>query len=498
MKIPLHPSHPAVIDQKIHEILKYPERIIQFGTGVLLRGLPDFIIDQANKSGHFKGRIVVVKSTNQGTSDAFSDQGGLYTVCIRGWEDGRAIEQNHVISSISRVLSADQSWDTILDLAANPDLDILISNTTEIGIQLVPEDVRSCVPSSFPGKVLAYLYARYQAFSGDVQKGMIIIPTELISDNAKKLEHIILELAHLNHLESAFIDWLETANTFCNSLVDRIVPGKPQGDMATQIQAELPYVDELTIIAEPYALWAIEGDESLLDRLSFCRAGAGASLHSSIEKFKELKLRLLNGTHSITCALAFLSGFKTVKQAMADPEFNQWIQEVALNEIAPAIPSSEVPLDEAHRFASQVLDRFRNPYLDHFWISIALQYTQKLKLRILPVLEKYLETRGEVPPLLSLGFAAYLHLMQVDETATGQFQGQPYQIQDPMTANFATWYSREEPIVAVALRQISMWGIDLSKWPAWEEAVFSAYEMIQHQLDTQGILSLSALRPTQA
>ena len=498
MKTPLHASHPVITDLKLTEILSYPERIIQFGTGVLLRGLPDFIVDQANKKGYFKGRIVVVKSTNQGSSDAFADQDGLYTVCVRGWEGGKTVEENHVISSISRVISADQDWETILSLASNPELDILISNTTEIGIQLVAEDVRSHVPSSFPGKVLAYLYARYQAFSGDPEKGMIIIPTELISDNAKKLEHIILELAHLNHFDSAFIDWLETSNTFCNSLVDRIVPGKPQGMMAAQIQNELPYHDDLSIIAEPYALWAIEGDDVLLDRLSFCRANAGASLHPSIEKFKELKLRLLNGTHSITCALAFLSGFKTVKEAMSDTDFSRLIYEVAFHEIAPAIPSNEVTLAEAHLFAQQVLDRFRNPYLDHFWLSISLQYTQKLRMRILPILEKYLETNGEVPPMVSLGFAAYLHLMRVDETATGQFQGQPYQIQDPMTTHFATWYKQEEPIVAVALRQISMWGIDLSKLPGWEESVMAAYEMIQNQLDTQGCLTLSALRPTKA
>lgn len=495
MKSILHPSHLALSTAQsptLDEIFSYPERVLQFGTGVLLRGLPDFIIDQANKAGHFKGRIVVVKSTSQGTSDAFDLQHGLYTVCVRGWEGAQAIEENHVVSSISRVLSAEKEWEAILSLAAQPELAILISNTTEIGIQLTPEDVRNRVPSSFPGRVLAYLFARYQAFSGDPSKGMIIIPTELISDNAKKLEHILLELAHLNHFDSAFIDWLETANSFCNSLVDRIVPGRPQGTLGSTIAAELPYQDQLTIVAEPYALWAIEGDESLLDRLSFCRAGAGASLHPSIEKFKELKLRLLNGTHSITCGLAFLSGFQTVKEAMADPDFARLIQQVALEEIAPAIPSDQVTPVEAEQFAEQVLDRFRNPYLDHFWLSISLHYTQKLRMRLLPVLEYYVASRQEVPVLLSLGFAAYLHLMRVDSTATGIFQGQPYQIQDPMTAHFAEWYSQDADVVSAALRSTTLWGTDLTRIPGWEEAVREAYSWIQHQLDTQGIITLSA------
>lgn len=495
MKSNLHPAHPAlssIQSPTLDEIFSYPERILQFGTGVLLRGLPDFIIDQANKQGLFKGRIVVVKSTSQGSSDAFTEQKGLYTVCVRGWEGTQAIEENHLVSSISRVLSAEREWETIIGLASQPELDILISNTTEIGIQLVQEDVRHRVPNSFPGRVLAYLFARYQAFSGDQSKGMIIIPTELISDNAKKLEHIVLELAHLNHFDSAFIDWLETANSFCNSLVDRIVPGRPQGTLAATIQEELPYHDALTIVAEPYTLWAIEGEESLEDRLSFCRANAGASLHPSIEKFKELKLRLLNGTHSITCGLAYLSGFKTVKEAMADPDFARIIRQVAIEEIAPAIPTDHVRLPEAILFAEQVLDRFRNPYLDHFWLSISLQYTQKLRMRILPVLERYVENRSEIPALMSLGFAAYLHLMRVDPTSTGQFQGQPYQIQDPMTSHFAEWYAQGPDVVSLALRSTALWGTDLTRIPGWEESVRESYDLIQHQLDTQGVITLSA------
>lgn len=495
MKSTLHPSHSVVSASLPPDILTYPERVLQFGTGVLLRGLPDFIIDQANKKGLFRGRVVVVKSTTQGSSDAFAEQGGLYTVCLRGWEGAQAIEENHVVSSISRVLSADQDWATILALASEPQLDIIISNTTEIGIQLVEENVFNQVPTSFPGKVLAYLHARYKAFAGDPSKGMVIIPTELISENGTKLAQILRELADINQLDTDFIQWLENANIFCNSLVDRIVPGRPQGPFAQQIEDELPYQDGLSIVAEPYALWAIQGDASLQERLSFCQAQAGAVLHPSIEKFKELKLRLLNGPHSISCGLAFLSGFKTVKEAMADKAFTEFIQQVSFTEIAPAIPSHEITQPEAHTFAQQVLDRFRNPYLDHFWLSISLQYTQKLCMRILPVLERYIAIKQEPPRLMSLGFAAYLHLMRVNEAATGHFKGEPYILQDPMTKHFAKWYAQGEPIVYTALRATTLWGKDLSELPGWEEAVQEAYDTIQNQLDTQGAIDLSTFNP---
>ena len=209
-----------------------PERVLQFGTGVLLRGLPDYLIDKANRQGIFNGRIFVVKSTDGGDMSAFSRQDNLYTLCIRGVENRQLVEQNVVCSAISRVLLAKQQWDDVLNVAISPDLQIVISNTTEIGIQLIQDDIRQAPPESFPGKLLAVLYARYQAFAGDLSKGLVIVPTELIPENGAKLEAILVELAHRNELESEFIDWLETANTCCNSLVDRIVPGRP--DPATQ------------------------------------------------------------------------------------------------------------------------------------------------------------------------------------------------------------------------------------------------------------------------
>ena len=210
-------------DEKIFEL---PEKVLQFGTGVLLRALPDYFIDKANKQGLFNGRIVVVKSTDSDSS-AFDKQDGLYTVCVRGVENGTTVEENIINASISRVLGARTDWKRILECAHNPEMKIIFSNTTEVGIQLVQDDITAEPPVSFPGKLLAFLLERFKAFNGSKESGMVIVPTELITDNGSKLESIVLELAHINNLDFKFIEWLENHNTFCNSLVDRIVPGKP-------------------------------------------------------------------------------------------------------------------------------------------------------------------------------------------------------------------------------------------------------------------------------
>ena len=180
-------------EKSFSEIMQLPEKVLQFGTGVLLRGLPDVYIDLANKQNIFNGRIVVVKSTDSGGADAFAKQDGLYTVLIRGFENGKQVDTNMVNASISRVLSASSEWDAILACAENPQMQLVISNTTEVGISLVEELIQANPPVSFPGKLLAFLYRRHQFFNGAMDAGMVIVPTELISENGHKLKSILLE-----------------------------------------------------------------------------------------------------------------------------------------------------------------------------------------------------------------------------------------------------------------------------------------------------------------
>ena len=460
-----------------------PEKVLQFGTGVLLRGLPDYFIDKANRNGKFNGRIVVVKSTDSGDSAAFDKQDGLYTLCMRGLVNGQPVEENVISAAISRVLSAGKEWDTILQCAHNPDMAIIISNTTEVGIELVNDDIRHHPPVSFPGKLLAFLYERYKAFDGSEKCGLVIVPTELISDNGRKLEAIVLELAHLNGLEENFIEWLERYNHFCNSLVDRIVPGKPDAAIKAALEAQLGYQDELITMSEAYSMWAIEGDDHIKSVLSFAAADKAIVITDDITLFKELKLRLLNGTHTLSCGVAFLSGFTTVKQAMNDAVLSNFIKELMLEEIAMAIPYP-VPEKDANEFAVKVIDRYGNPCLEHQWISITLNYTSKLKMRVVPVLQRYYELYGTVPEKLAIGFAAWLLFMKAvkkeGNVYFGELNGQPYPIKDEMAGYFFNHWQNLFPeiLVKTVLSDPSLWEEDLTGIPGFTEKVTESLQEI--------------------
>lgn len=457
-------------------VFDLPEKVLQFGTGVLLRGLPDYFIDKANKQGLFNGRVVVVKSTSAGDTSAFDNQDGLYTLCVRGLENGKKVEENIINASISRVLSANTEWGEILKCAHNPHMQIIISNTTEVGIQLVKDDVRKHPPVSFPGKLLAFLYERYQAFAGSKQSGMVIVPTELIVDNGKKLESIVLELAHLNGLDDNFIQWLENANYFCSSLVDRIVPGKPGEEDRRKLESQLGYTDELLTICEAYRLWAIEGNDHIRSVLSFAAADEGVVIEPDINLFRELKLRMLNGTHTLSCGLAHLAGFDTVRNAMEHPDMSAFISNLMLQEIAAGIPYP-VPDAVAKDFGKKVLDRFRNPYLDHHWLSITMQYTSKMRMRNVPVIMKYAETKKAVPENIALGFAAYLLFLhpavKKGETYFGKWNGQEYAINDDHAAYFYQKWQQygEADMAEMILADSSLWGEDLSAIPGFAAAV---------------------------
>ena len=468
----------------VQELFELPEKVLQFGTGVLLRGLPDYFIDKANRMGIFNGRIVVVKSTDQGSSAAFDKQDSLYTLCVRGVENETKVEENIICSSISRVLSAASDWKSILEFAHNPNLQVIISNTTEVGISLVNDDVQRHPPVSFPGKLLAVLFERYQAFNGSEKSGLIIIPTELISDNGKKLEAIILELAHLNGMRPAFIDWLETNNRFCNSLVDRIVPGKPDIGTLELLHKDLAYTDDLLTIAEPYRLWAIEGDENIAAVLSFSQVDEGVIVSPNIDLYRELKLRMLNGTHTLSCGLAFLAGFETVKSAMDNKVLVQYITQLMCKEIALAIP---YPVEEktANDFALKVIDRFSNPYIQHLWINITQQYSTKIKMRVIPVLLQHYNKFNTVPDHIAMGFAGYLCFMKVSKKENGQYFGDfnnhEYQIVDDQVEYFyrKSQNDDETDFVDVVLNDKAFWAADLTALPGFIKAVNKNFNSMQ-------------------
>ncbi len=456
-------------------LFELPEKVLQFGTGVLLRGLPDYFIDKANRQGIFNGRIVVVKSTDYGTTKDFDEQDCLYTLKINGIENGDTVAKAVINASISRVLTASTQWQQILDLATSPDLEVVISNTTEIGITLTDDKINSSPPLSFPGKLLAVLYHRFKTFNGAPDKGLVIVPTELIVDNGIELTEVLFALAKQNNLSIAFIDWLKNHNEICNSLVDCIIPGKPAKEELEQIESELGYKDDLLIMSEVYRLWAIQGNEKTKEKLSFAQADKGVVITPDIDLHRELKLRLLNGTHTLSCGLAFLAGCDTVKSAMDDKAVEAYISNLMRNEIAKAIPY-RVTQAQTDEFSSNVLDRFRNPYIKHQWLSITANYTSKLKMRVVPVLLNYVKTLDSVPQFIAIGFAAYIRFMkptsQKGDKFFGEANGHQYVINDTKAAHLAElWERNPQNIVETVLSDVSLWGKSLAEIPNFSQIV---------------------------
>ncbi|MEH6306649.1 tagaturonate reductase [Olivibacter sp. CPCC 100613] len=479
---------PAEIQAPLANWQELPVKVIQFGTGVLLRGLPEYFIDKANRQQVFNGRIVVVKSTSSGKTDSFEEQDGLYTLRVKGIDKGEEIEEISINSSIKEVLAASDHWNEILRYAEEPELRIVISNTTEVGITYDKHDkITLSPPHSYPAKLLAFLYKRFQYFGGDKDAGMVILPTELISDNGKKLKEIIIQLAEQHQLDAVFLQWLQEANYFCNTLVDRIVPGKLPFEEHQKMEMRLGYQDELMIMAEPFRLWAIEADDpKVAEILSFSTVDDGLIISADIRKFKELKLRLLNGTHTFSCGLAVLAGCETVKAAMLDPVLTSFIKNLLMEEIVPTVVSrGGIETKEAVVFAEKVLDRFRNQSLDHKWINITLNYTSKMEMRNVALIKGFHEAFGTVPELMALGFAAYLLFMKgkrsIDNTYKGYINDKGYYtINDEYAALFeGLWHKEPALLVETVLNDQNLWKEKLN-FPGFQEKVLHYLNLLRN------------------
>lgn len=419
--------------------IEAPDKIIQFGSGALLRGLIDFFIDKAQRESKYKGRAVIVNNTKSGRSTYFNEQDGLFTLCIEGFAKGATVKEYIVNAAVSKALPAADHWEDILAYARNPEVSTVISNTTEIGITLRKEDdLKANPPQSFPGKLTAFLYERFITLGGSPQSGMLILPTELILDNGTKLKEIVIELAVINRLGSEFTSWVKEHNIFCNTLVDRIVPGEPETAKQQEIEESLGFRDQLLTVSEVYRLFAVEGNqEKILEKAPWLSADEGIIISKDITPYRERKLRILNGGHTISVAAGFLCALETVYDCMEDEIMSQFISKVIKQEIVPTL---EIDQNMALEFADDVLDRFRNPFLNHKLISITLQYTSKMNMRNGLTFRRYYDKYGHAPELMCAGFAAYLMFLRPvkkeDNKYYGEFQGKEYPISDDQASYF--------------------------------------------------------------
>jgi tagaturonate reductase len=369
------------------EYKQYPEKVLQFGEGNFLRAFVDWQVDKMNKEADFNGSVVVVQPIEFGLVNKLNEQDGLYTLYLQGIKDGKAVKEHSVINSISRGINPYAQYDEYLKVAENPELRFIISNTTEAGIAFDESDKLEDKPQkSFPGKLTAFLYHRFKAFDGDTNKGLIIIPCELIDRNGEKLKNIILKFAECWNLGEEFISWINKANTFCCSLVDRIVTGYPR-DTIDEITKELGYEDNLVNVAEQFHLWVIEGPQWIKDELPVEKASLNVKLVDDMTPYRTRKVRILNGAHTALVPVSYLYGLDTVGQSVEHEVVGEFIKEVIYDEI---IPTLDLPEDELKYFAGAVLERFMNPFVNHYLMSIALNSMSKFETRDLPSLLGYI------------------------------------------------------------------------------------------------------------
>jgi tagaturonate reductase len=374
--------------------------VLQFGTGMLLRALCAASVDAANRAGAFNGRIVVVQSTPQGNARAINTQDGLFTLVERGLQDGAPVERTRLIGSIARALIADTEWDAVREVAARPELQVIVSNVTEAAFRL---------ESGFPGRLTDVLRARFERLPDGPP--LFVIPTELVPDNGPRLAAMVDEVAQEGARSDEFRAWRSARVRFCASLVDRITTGAPPPDQRAALEASLGYADALLTVAEPYSFWAIETDPlALRTAFPIDLAPESVVFAPDIGFYEERKLRLLNATHTAMAPLALLAGVRTVREAVEHPRLGAFLRRTLFEEI---IPATDLPADAAQQFAQSVVERFRNPWLDHEWRVILTNQETKMRIRVEPLVVAFVQRRGRAPEGLALACAAHLAALRV-------------------------------------------------------------------------------------
>lgn len=383
----------------------YPERIIQFGEGNFLRAFADWMVHEMNQKANFNSSIVVVQPIAQGMTDMLNKQDCLYHVNLQGLEKGKKVNSLTKIESISRALNPYTDFHKFLELAENPDMRFVISNTTEAGIVFDPACKLEDQPaSSYPGKLTQLLYHRFLTFNGEHSKGLIIFPCELIFLNGHKLKEVIYQYIDLWELGDPFKTWFTESCGIYATLVDRIVPGFPRKDIDA-IKEQLQYNDNLVVQAEVFHLWVIEAPQSVADEFPADKAGLNVLFVPSEEPYHQRKVTLLNGPHTVLSPVSFLSGVDIVRDACQHETLGKFIHKVMFEELLETL---DLPREELVQFGNDVLERFNNPFVDHSVVSIMLNSFPKYETRDLPGLKIYLARKGELPKGLVLGLAAII------------------------------------------------------------------------------------------
>ena len=463
------------LNKKMAAVRQRPLRLLQFGEGNFLRAFVDYMIDIANEQGKFDGDIVLVKPIEFGSLDRFREQESQYTVQLRGIVDGEPKKISRVVTSVTDVVDAYEEYDRYAAFAKLDSLRFIVSNTTEAGIVYDDTDrLELNPPKTYPGKLTKFLYERYQHFQGDVTKGLVMLPVELIDDNGIHLKDCVQKLAALWQLEEGFAAWLEEACVFTSTLVDRIVTGYPK-DEAAQLCEEFGYQDNLIVTGEPFALWVIESAKDISGEFPLPDAGLPVIFTDNQKPYKQRKVRILNGAHTSFVLASYLCGNDIVLESMQDELILHFMKQTIFDEV---IPTLTLPKEELEEFAQAVITRFHNPYVKHALLAISLNSVSKWRARCMPSFLGYLEQFGKLPKHLTFSLAALLAFYTGseirDKALIGHRDGAEYQIlDDAAVLAFFAQHSQDdtEAYVHAALANTDFWGQDLSALDGVEQAV---------------------------
>jgi tagaturonate reductase len=451
-----------------------PIKVIQFGEGNFLRAFVDYIIDKLNTDTVFNAGIAVVQPIENGMVEMLNEQDGLYNLFMKGVKKGKEIQDKRLISSIQKGINPYLDYNAYLELAKEEELGFLISNTTEAGISFNENDTLDGYPhSSFPAKVTALLFERFKHFNGETDKGLCIIPCELINQNGDNLKKIILQYAQLWNLEVEFVEWIENSNSFHNTLVDRIVPGYPR-DEIKEYQNELEFEDRLIVTAEVFFLWVIEGDDRLKNKIPFDKIDDDVLIVDDIEPYRTRKVRILNGAHTTMVPFSLLYGNETVKETIDNSFTGTFVEKAVFEEINATLDLSE---EELKYYSEEVFDRFRNPFIKHQLTSIALNSISKFKVRVLPSILAYQKKYDKLPLHLTYAFACLIRFYK------GEWNGENLPVQDDKTIlenlkEIWELHSYKE-IAKQVLQNASFWDTNLTQLPEFQERIALALELIE-------------------
>ena len=452
-----------------------PERILQFGEGNFLRAFVECWFDKMNEVAGFNSKVVLCQPIAQGLADMINDQEGLYTLILRGNDNGKKMDERRVISCVSKCLNPYKEYDAVLAYADSEDIRYIVCNTTEAGIQYDPSCQFEDAPaSSYPGKLTQWLYRRFKKFGEAPGKGVVVLSCELIDNNGKELEKCVKQYAAQWNLGDAFTAWLDKENVFCSTLVDRIVPGYPRAE-AAQICEELGYQDNLLDVGEFFGLWVIEGPAWLKEELPFEKAGLPVIICDDHKPYKQRKVRILNGAHTSMVLGAYLAGQNIVRDCMKDEVIRGFMNKTIYDEI---IPTLTLPEEELKAFAKEVTNRFDNPFVDHALLSISLNSTSKWKARVMPSFKGYVDKFGKLPTCIVASFAFYIAFYRgqklTEKGLVGSRNGEEYLISDDR--DILEFYLAHKDDDAATLAHAvcsntSFWGEDLTKVEGFEAAV---------------------------